>query len=152
MHVPITTVWCVKIYCNFDNYSQLTDHFSSIHLILDTWRLSFQHIFSPSTEEWLKQSGSAALLSSMMCSRPDRNTCCTTSCCVNLCSIPHTLTGNCLCGKDARCDALDGGPPSEWGDEGTYRPSSTIVRIRGRLKISTSSQKRRILLLSKQKK
>lgn len=57
-----------------------------------------------------QDSGSAALLSSVVWSHPDRNTLCTTSCCVNLCSIPYTAPEEIVPhGTDTRHDTLEGG-------------------------------------------
>lgn len=66
-----------------------------------------------SGQQWVtrrQDSGSAALLSSVVWSHPDRNTLCTTSCCVNLCSIPYTAPEEIVPhGTDTRHDTLEGG-------------------------------------------
>lgn len=66
-----------------------------------------------SGQRWVtrrQDSGSAALLSSVVWSHPDRNTLCTTSCCVNLCSIPYTALEEIVPhGTDTRHDTLEGG-------------------------------------------
>lgn len=66
-----------------------------------------------SGQQWVtrrQDSGSVALLSSsVVWSRPDRNTLCTTSCCVNLCSIPYTALEEIIPhGTDTRHDTLEG--------------------------------------------